>query len=179
LVSKVLPGRQQEKLIARHGTGCGAEELPVGAKPMFPRRRRWENLVKRQLLAFIAFAGLGMLPAQGQDAAKGEAAFTVCAACHDIGENAHNRMGPVLTGVVGRKAGTYEGFKYSGAMVEAGDDGLMWTPETLDKFLAGPRDFVKGTKMNGISVKDASKRADIIAYLATFSDSSEEGGQPK
>lgn len=135
--------------------------------------------MKRQLLALIVLAGFGAVPAQAQDAAAGETAFKVCAACHDVGDNGHNRMGPVLTGVVGRTAGTYEGFKYSTAMAEAGAGGLVWTPETLDKFLAAPRDFVKGTKMNGISVKDAKQRADIIAYLATFSDSAGEGTQPK
>jgi cytochrome c len=139
-----------------------------------------ENVMKRQTLALIALACVGIGPACAQDAGKGEAAFTVCAACHDIGENAQNRMGPVLTGVVGRTAGTYEGFKYSDAMVKAGADGLVWTPETLDKFLASPRDFVKGTKMTGISVKDADRRADIIAYLATFPDQQqEEGKEPK
>jgi cytochrome c len=78
-------------------------------------------------------------------------------------------MGPALTGVVGRVAGTHEGYKYSEAMAAAGAGGLIWTPQNLDSFLTGPKEFVKGTKMPNVAIKDAGDRANLIAYLQTFS----------
>jgi cytochrome c len=100
---------------------------------------------------------------QGEDAAAGEVAFARCSACHGIGENAAHRMGPQLNGVVGRRAGTQEGFGYSRAMIAAGASGLIWTPETLTPFLHKPRDFVPGTKMSFSGVPDAETIAEIVA----------------
>lgn len=116
----------------------------------------------------LTVAALSSAPVLAQDATAGQQVFKKCTACHDVSENAKNRMGPVLRGVVGRVAGTYEGFKYSKTMVDKGASGLVWTPETLDLFLASPKDYVPGTKMN-ISVKDPTDRANVIAYLQTLS----------
>ncbi|MGE4609924.1 MAG: c-type cytochrome [Paracoccaceae bacterium] len=52
------------------------------------------------------------LPVQAQDAAAGEQVFRKCKACHQIGDGAKNKAGPVLTTASGRIAGTFEGFKY-------------------------------------------------------------------
>jgi len=125
--------------------------------------------MKQQTYGLLLLALLGSAPVAAQDATAGQTVFKKCQACHDIGDNAKNRMGPVLSGVVGRVAGTYPGFKYSTAMVDAGTGGLTWSPETLDAFLAAPRDYVAGTKMTNISVKDATDRANVIAYLQTLS----------
>lgn len=103
------------------------------------------------------------------DAAAGEQVFNTCRACHAVGEGASNRVGPLLNDVFGRVAGTVEGFNYSDAMVEAGANGLTWTHETLDEFLADPRGNVPGTRMSFAGVKDETDRANLIAYLATFS----------
>ncbi|WP_375450997.1 c-type cytochrome [uncultured Devosia sp.] len=124
--------------------------------------------MKRHLCALAAITLMGAGAAYAQDAAAGETVFKKCQSCHDVGENAKNRMGPVLNGVVDRVAGTYEGYKYSTAMVDAGAGGLIWTPETLDPFLTTPRDYVPGTKMN-YALKDATDRANVIAYLQTLS----------
>jgi cytochrome c2 len=128
--------------------------------------------VKQQVYILLALVALGSAPVVAQDATAGQAVFKKCQACHDIGESAKNRMGPVLSGVVGRVAGTYPGFKYSKAMVDVGTGGLTWSAETLDAFLAAPRDYLPGTKMTNISVKDATDRANVIAYLETLSGSS-------
>jgi cytochrome c len=125
--------------------------------------------MKHEIFLALAIGALAIGSAQAQDTAAGQTVFKKCQACHDIGEGAKSRMGPVLTGVVGRVAGTYEGYKYSKAMVDAGAGGLTWTPETLDAFLTSPRDYVPGTKMSGISLKDATERANVIAYLQTLS----------
>ncbi len=97
------------------------------------------------------------------DAVKGKAAFSACAICH-TSVSGKNGMGPSLFGVVGRTAGTAPGFKYSEAMKTAG----TWTPEKLDTFIGDPRKTVPGNGMPYAGVKDAQKRADIIAYLKTL-----------
>ncbi len=103
--------------------------------------------------------------AQAQDAAAGEKDFVVCRACHQIGPGAKNAVGPVLNGVVGRKAGTYPGYTYSDANR---DSGIVWTPEELDKYLASPQTVVPHTKMIFPGLKDEQKRKDVIAYLEQF-----------
>ena len=124
--------------------------------------------MKFLLLPIVAVAALSSGSAYAQDAKAGETVFKKCSSCHAIGEGATNRMGPVLTGVVGRVAGTYEGYKYSKPVTDAGAGGLVWTPENIDKFIASPKDFIKGTKMN-FALRDPTDRANVIAYLATFS----------
>jgi len=102
--------------------------------------------------------------------AQGERAFGQCKACHMIGENAANRVGPHLNDVFGRTAGTIEGFRYSRQMVEAGEGGLVWTTETLHDFLSQPRDYVQGTKMSFAGFRNEEDIAAVTAYLGTHSD---------
>lgn len=85
-----------------------------------------------------------------------------CTGCHSLDAN---RIGPLHRGVFGRKAGTAPGFSYSTALMNFGQ---AWTDVTLDKWLAGPGQFVPGSRM-GFSVGDAADRADIIAYLKSVS----------
>lgn len=106
--------------------------------------------------------------AQG-DVPAGEVVFKKCAVCHMVGENAKNRVGPMLNGVFGRTAGTLEGYSYSQAMKDAGAGGLVWTPETMSEFVAKPKEYVKGTKMAFNGLTDAEDIANVVAYLQTFS----------
>lgn len=112
----------------------------------------------------LACAVSGQAVAQG-NAAAGEKDFVVCRACHQIGPGAKNFVGPVLNGVVGRKAGTYPGFDYSEANKNSGID---WTEANLQKYLADPQGMVKGTKMIFPGINNPEKVNDIIAYLKTF-----------
>ena len=61
-------------------------------------------------VALLTIAGAGQ--ASAQDTAAGEKVFGVCKTCHLIGENAKNVVGPVLNGIIGRKAGTVTGYSY-------------------------------------------------------------------
>lgn len=122
----------------------------------------------KTMAALVLVFGTIALPAMAADPEAGKAAFKKCMACHAVGENAKNRVGPVLNGVVGRQAGTLEGFKYSGAMLEAGVAGLIWDEATLSAFLAGPKAVVPGTKMSFAGIKDDTERANIVAYLSTL-----------
>jgi cytochrome c len=98
----------------------------------------------------------------------GEKVFRKCKACHQIGEGAKNRSGPILTGVVGNAAGSVEGFKYSKALAAMAADGLVWDEEALRAFLAAPKAFMKGTKMSFAGLKDDGDLEAITAYLASF-----------
>jgi cytochrome c len=106
-----------------------------------------------------------MTVAHAQDAAAGEKTFTVCRACHQIGPGAKDAVGPVLNGVVGRKAGTYPGFAYSDANK---DSGIVWTPEELEKYLANPQKVVPHTKMIFPGLPSEQQRKNVIAYLELF-----------
>lgn len=119
------------------------------------------------LRAIIAVAVLcaAAAPATAADPAAGEKAFTACKACHRMGEGAKNTVGPTLNGVVGRPAGSVEGFAYSDAMKNAG---LTWDEATLTEYLKDPKGKVPGNKMAYPGVKDDAKVADIIAYLKQF-----------
>jgi len=102
--------------------------------------------------------------------AAGEKVYGKCKACHQVGEGAKNRVGPQLNGVIGRAAATAEGFRYSGAMAEKGSAGVIWTPETLDTFLADPKGYAPGTKMTFKGLDSAEDRAAVAAYLGQFED---------
>jgi len=104
------------------------------------------------------------------DPAAGESLFRQCSACHMIGENASNRLGPALTGVVGRLAGSVEGFRYSSAMEAKGEEGMIWTGPVLRDYLEDPRSYVPGTRMAYNGLRDEQDRNDLVSYLATFSE---------
>jgi cytochrome c len=93
------------------------------------------------------------------DPAKGEQIYKRCQGCHSIDRN---RIGPMHKGLFGRPAGSVPGFLYSDAMKNSG---IVWSEQTLDQFLQGPRKMVPGTKMTYAGVPDAQERADLIAYL--------------
>ncbi len=100
--------------------------------------------------------------------AAGEQVFRKCRSCHRVGEGARNGVGPVLSGVVGRRAGTHDGFNYSPAMAEAGEGGLVWTPQALHDYLLDPRKAVPRTKMAFAGLKKPEDREAVIAYLRSF-----------
>lgn len=118
-----------------------------------------------RLFALSAFAlVLAAAPAVAQDAAKGETLFKQrCAACHSI-EAGQNKMGPHLAAVVGRKAGSVEGAKYSKALPATG---IVWDEANLDAFLANAKKLVPGTTMAFV-LPNATQRADLIAYLKSL-----------
>ncbi|POF33659.1 c-type cytochrome [Roseibium marinum] len=103
------------------------------------------------------------------DADKGAKVFKKCAACHAVGDNAKNKVGPQLNEVFGRTAGTLEGYKYSKAMISAGDGGLVWDDASLTTYLEKPKAMIKGTKMAFAGLKKEEDLENVIAYLATFS----------
>jgi cytochrome c len=122
----------------------------------------------RSFLALAVAAASSLLialPARAQDAEAGQKVFKQqCGLCHDVAAG-KNRVGPSLFGVVGRKAGTVEGFHYSDGNKNSG---VTWDQATLDKYLADPRGTVPGTTMTYAGVKNDQQRKDIIAYLSSL-----------
>jgi len=95
------------------------------------------------------------------DATRGEGLFKECAACHKLDAGV-NEVGPSLHGIFSRKAGELTDFRYSPAMKRSG---VVWSPETLDKYLADPQGFISANRMPYAGMASATDRADLIAYL--------------
>jgi cytochrome c len=120
-----------------------------------------------KLVLAAALIGLAIplaAPASAADAENGEKVFKQqCGACHSpvAGKNG---VGPSLFGIVGRTAGSVDGFRYSAANKGSG---IAWTAEKLDPYIKNPKEIVPGTTMPYIGLKDDAKRADLIAYLET------------
>ena len=135
--------------------------------------------MRRILLAAMVFAAPAF-PAAAQmegDAAQGEKVFRKCKACHMVGENAENRSGPVLNGVVGRPIAGWDGYRYGKSIAALGETGAVWSPEALSDYLANPRDYLrtqlddaKARSKMSFRLKKEQERADVIAYLKTFSE---------
>jgi cytochrome c len=124
------------------------------------------SIARLAAAAIVAFAITGVVAsADAADAGAGKAVFSSqCSICHSP-QPGKNMVGPSLFGVVGRQTGTVPGFHYSPANQSAN---LTWDAATLDKYLQAPRSVVPGTTMTYGGLKDDTKRADLIAYLATL-----------
>ena len=125
--------------------------------------------MRLQITALAVLLGGFTLPALAQegDPAAGEKVFNKCKACHQIGPDAKNLVGPMLTGIVGREIASVEGFKYSDAMVEKKAEGFVWTEDNLTAYLENPKKFIPGNKMTFPGLKKPEERANVIAYLAS------------
>jgi cytochrome c len=117
------------------------------------------------LAAAVVSLGLSSTAMAG-DPALGEKVFKKCKACHVV-DSDKNKTGPHLVNIMGRQAGSVEGFtKYSKAIKESG---IVWDEATLDGFLKKPKAYLKGTRMAFAGLKKEEDRANVIAYLKQFS----------
>ncbi len=116
----------------------------------------------RKLILAIGMIMAMPVAASAADAEAGKLVFNKCKACHVIGKNA---VGPNLQGVVGRKSGTVEGYKYSEAMAKAD---LTWDEATIKEYLADPKKKVPGNKMVFAGIKDPVDEDNLIEYLKTL-----------
>ncbi|MDA5193191.1 c-type cytochrome [Govanella unica] len=109
-------------------------------------------------------ATLGSQAMAEGDATKGAMIFKRCATCHTVEKGGAIKQGPNLHDLFGRKAGTQAAYvgKYSDAMKQSG---VVWSEDTLDKYLADPKGFVPKNKMIFVGVKKPDERANVIAYL--------------
>jgi cytochrome c len=114
-------------------------------------------------------AGVLLIAATGgssaQDLGAGEQSFKKCLPCHSVGEDARNKVGPVLNGLEGRKSGTIEGFSYSDANKAAA---ITWNEESFLDYIKDPRAKIPGTKMVFAGIKNEKEIGDLWAYLRQF-----------
>lgn len=146
--------------------------------------------LKALAAAVVAFTPATVLAQEG-DPAEGEKVFRRCQTCHAVGENARNKIGPVQNDLIGRTAGTVEGYRYSNLNKAAGEAGLVWTEENLFNYLDNPSAFLrnyleeqgqadkaKGQSKMVFRLTGEEDRRDVIAYLKQFSDApAEQSGQ--
>ena len=112
-------------------------------------------------LALATMAGV----TKAQDLAAGEQSFRKCFPCHSVGEDARNKVGPVLNGLDGRTSGTVEGYNYSDANKKAE---IAWNEQSFKDYIQNPMAKVPGTKMAFAGIKNETEIANLWAYLAQF-----------
>lgn len=141
-------------MMQRHGFNAGV------ARAFLARHNR-------SALALLALTSHLTLACAAGEVEAGKAAFVYCASCHAVGPGAHAGFGPQLNGLFGRPAGSTADYKdrYSAAMKNSG---IVWSDQTLTKFINAPSDVVPGTKMRFWGISNDRQVANLLAYLRTF-----------
>jgi len=111
-----------------------------------------------------ASASYDALACPANAATAGAKVFKKCKACH-VANKKKNKVGPHLVGIVGRKVGSVEGYRYSKAMKKAAAEDMVWTEANLNEFLIKPKKFIPKTKMGFRGLKKESQRTSLICYL--------------
>jgi cytochrome c len=113
-------------------------------------------------LVVLLIAGTQTLTrAAAADPDHGKTVFEQCAACHGL-DDGTDTDGPTLKGVIGRRAGSLEDYRYSAAMKRSD---VTWSPATLDAYITDPQGYIPGNRMAFAGIQDAADRADLIAFL--------------
>ena len=102
--------------------------------------------------------------------AAGEKLFRRCSSCHEVGAGADNKSGPQLNGIIGRKIGGVDGFRYSNVFAQAAEEGRVWDADSLSAFITNPKGYFKGTKMSFRGLSSEDEQAAIVAYLSSFGE---------
>ena len=100
-------------------------------------------------------------------AANGAKFFKKCLECHSVVKGGPNKIGPTIFGVLNRRAGSVSNYKYSKAILAYGK---VWSFEEMNGFLTKPKDWIKGTKMSFVGLKNAKDRAAVILYMNENTD---------
>ncbi len=131
-------------------------------------------MVLRKLTTFAATAFIAVavsapvLAVEAGDPVKGEKTYKRCKACHQVGDGAKNKTGPILNGLLCSPAASVEGYNYSDPLQAKAGEGLVWTTENLMAWLENPKEFVDGRSKMTLKLKKEADRANVIAYLAQF-----------
>lgn len=117
--------------------------------------------MRRYALILVAVTGVLAASAACADAQRGAKLFEECRACHatDAGVNG---VGPDLHGVMGRRAGAREDFRYSPALKKSG---ITWSRQTLDAYVHDPQKAVPANRMPYGGMPAARDRADLLDYM--------------
>jgi cytochrome c len=121
-------------------------------------------MLKKSLVAAAVLAASSGI-AGAQDLAAGQTSFKKCAPCHDVGDKAKNKVGPLLNGLAGRKSGTIAGYNYSDANKNSG---ITWGDATFLEYIKDPKAKIPGTKMVFAGIKNETEAKNLWAYLKQF-----------
>jgi len=121
-------------------------------------------MVKKLIVAGLLIAA-SSTSGVGHDAEKGKTVFNVCLVCHAVGPDAQNKIGPVLNGLDGRKAGAVANFDYSDTNKNSG---IVWNEATFEDYIKNPAAKVPDTKMAFPGIKNEQQAKDLWAYLTQF-----------
>jgi cytochrome c len=121
-------------------------------------------MVKKLFVAGLLIAA-SSASGVAQDAEKGKTVFNDCLVCHAVGPGAQNKIGPVLNGLDGRKAGTVANFDYSDANKNSG---IVWNEATFEDYIKNPAAKVPDTKMAFPGIKNEQQAKDLWAYITQF-----------
>ena len=119
----------------------------------------------KAIVLAAALVAASAAAAVAQDLAAGEQSFRKCLPCHAVGDDAKNKVGPLLNGLEGRKSGTIDGYSYSDANKNSG---ITWSEATFKDYIQDPRAKIPGTKMVFAGIKNEKEKTDLWAYLAQF-----------
>jgi len=121
-------------------------------------------MTRRLLIAFAAL-GAATAAAPAQDLAAGATSYKKCVACHDVGETAKNKVGPVLNGLDGRQSGTIAGYNYSDANKNSG---IVWNEATFLEYIKDPKAKIPNTKMVFAGIKNETEAKNLWAHLNQY-----------
>ena len=119
-------------------------------------------------LSLVMALAFGLAPvgvAQAQDATAGARVFNTCRACHSINEGGRSGVGPNLWGIVGRRAASIEGFRYSANFRTLGEAGFIWTDENIRRYITNPKDVAPQGIMAYPGLRNEQQMNDLLAYL--------------
>lgn len=122
---------------------------------------------RRLVLLSVVFALTGPTAWAAGDPAAGEKVFNKCKACHQIGPNARNMVGPEQNGIDGRKSGVQPGYPYSEANKNSN---ITWAHDTFVKYMENPKAMIPGTKMVFPGLPNEKDREDLWSYMSQFKD---------
>jgi cytochrome c len=149
--------------------GSASARAPIGVEEPGKAATTKESVMKSVVIGGVMIGAIVLAASAGaamaQDVAAGETSFKKCAPCHDIGEDAKNKVGPELNGLDGRKSGTAPDYNYSDANKSSG---ITWNEESFKEYIRDPRAKVPGTKMIFPGIKNDEEVANLWAYIRQF-----------
>jgi cytochrome c len=155
----------------RHPSRRGDQQTAFFGFPSLSGLVQKGAIMTRMLVLAAAVLAASAGAASAQDLAAGENSFKKCLPCHSVGDDAKNKVGPVLNGLEGRKSGTIEGYNYSEANKNSG---ITWSDETFKEYIKDPRAKIPGTKMVFAGIKNEREVNDLWAYLKSFGPKGEK-----
>jgi cytochrome c len=124
-----------------------------------------ETAKMKRMITAVAISMAWAGSAAAQDLAAGATSFKKCAACHDVGPTAKNKVGPVLNGLDGRKSGTVAGYSYSDANKNSG---ITWNEAVFLEYIKDPKAKIPGTKMVFAGIKNETEAKNLWAHLKQY-----------